>query len=111
MIANVEQINDTCAVIRFMDELTINNAFEIRDCVGKENDRGCTEIVIDMSEVTYIDSTALGTMVAIHKEAKENGQKMVISGVNENFRRLLTLTRLDTFFEVYDSCEDALRCL
>ena len=55
------------------------------------------EIEIDCSEMTYIDSRGLGSLVALHKKT---GLKLVLTTVSENCRRPFTITQLDTLFEL-----------
>jgi len=103
----VEYVNDV-AVIRFVGELTIHNAHNFRAQIEGELAKGYQKVIIEMKEVTYLDSTALGMMVAIYKTARTDSLQIVIAGVNENLRRLLSLTRLNTFFVVFDTYEEAL---
>lgn len=58
-------------------------------------------VVLDMREVTYIDSTALTCFIRLQKRLKENGPGRVqLSGVRPNVRRIFELTNLDQIFEV-----------
>ena len=107
MKSQVEYINDI-AVIRFAGELTIHNAHKVRALIEGEIIKGYRKIIIELELVTYMDSTALGMLVAIYKTIRNDNQKLFIAGVNENLRRLLTLTRLNTFFVVYDTCQEAI---
>ena len=56
-----------------------------------------TEIEIDCSEMTFIDSRGLGTLVGLHKKT---GLKLVLTNVSERCRRPFTVTQLDTLFEI-----------
>lgn len=105
--SQVEYVSEI-AVIRFSGELTIHNAHKVRAQIEGEIVKGYRRIIIELEQVTYMDSTALGMLVAIYKTARNENQKVIIAGVNENLRRLLSLTRLNTFFVVYDTCQEAI---
>lgn len=107
MKSQVEYVSEI-AVIRFSGELTIHNAHKVRAQIEGEIVKGYRRIIIELEQVTYMDSTALGMLVAIYKTARNENQKVIIAGVNENLRRLLSLTRLNTFFVVYDTCQEAI---
>ncbi|HYB61640.1 MAG TPA: STAS domain-containing protein [Methylomirabilota bacterium] len=70
---------------------------------GKKN------IVLNMSNVTYIDSAGLGTLVASHHSAKTHGASLKLSNLGQKFQEVLQVTKLLTVFEVYDSEAAAIR--
>ncbi len=106
----IEYVNDI-AVIRFSGELTIHNSQKAKSFINDQFLKGYNKIILVMQDVTYIDSTALGMLVALYKTTRTENQQIVISGTNENLRRLLQLTRLNTFFVVYDDFDEALEKL
>jgi anti-sigma B factor antagonist len=59
------------------------------------------KIVLNMANVTYIDSTGLGILVAAHVSAKKQGTALHLSNLGHKFHDLLQLTRLLTVFSVY----------
>ncbi len=66
------------------------------------------KIVLNMSNVTYIDSSGLGMLVALHVSARGQGAEMHLSNLGEKFHDVLQLTRLLTVFNVYDTEADAI---
>jgi anti-sigma B factor antagonist len=61
------------------------------------------KIVLNMSNVTYIDSSGLGMLVALHVSARGQGAELHLSNLGEKFQDVLQLTRLLTVFSVYDT--------
>lgn len=59
---------------------------------------GVTRLVIDMSGVAFVDSTALGAFIAVHSHAREAGVEIALVEANHRVRRLLEVTRLGSFF-------------
>ncbi len=63
-------------------------------------DRGHATFFIDLSEVDYIDSSGLGTLITIQKRARKNEGSVTIQGLNGLVKELFTLTRVDKFFNL-----------
>ena len=72
-------------------------------------ENGNTRLIVDLSRLTYIDSGALGALVAGYTTARNQGGNMKLAGPARQFRDQLIMTKLDTVFDVYDTLEDALR--
>ncbi len=70
---------------------------------------GQKKIVLNMDNVTYIDSAGLGTLVASHHSAKSQGAGLRLSNLGSKFQEVLQVTKLLTVFEVYDSETAAIR--
>jgi anti-sigma B factor antagonist len=70
---------------------------------------GKKRIVLDMSNVTYIDSAGLGILVAAHVSAKNQGAALHLSNLGNKFHDVLQLTRLLTIFNVYDTEGEAIK--
>jgi len=70
---------------------------------------GKKQIVLNMSNVTYIDSAGLGTLVASHHSARSQGAGLKLSNLGTKFQEVLQVTKLLTVFEVYDSEAAAVR--
>jgi anti-sigma B factor antagonist len=70
---------------------------------------GKKKIVLNMANVTYIDSSGLGMLVALHVSARSQAAEVHLSNLGEKFHDVLQLTRLLTVFSVYDTEADAIR--
>ena len=64
---------------------------------------GKKKVVLDMSNVTYIDSAGLGILVAAYVSAKTQGASIRLCALGRKFREVLQITRLVTIFEVFDT--------
>lgn len=64
---------------------------------------GKKKIVLNMSNVTYIDSAGLGALVAAHHSSKTQGASLRLSNLGAKFQEVLQVTKLLTVFEVFDS--------
>lgn len=64
---------------------------------------GKKKIVLNMDNVTYIDSAGLGTLVATHHSAKCQGAGMHLCHLGSKFQEVLQITKLLTVFEACDT--------
>lgn len=75
----------------------------LRDEVKKSIADGARKIVLNLGEVTYIDSGGLGTLVALHTTAHNAGGTIKLANLTKRVGDLLQVTKLLTVFEVHDS--------
>ena len=61
------------------------------------------KIVMNMANITYIDSAGLGTLVATFHSARQQGATMKLAHLGQKFREVLQVTKLLTVFEVHDT--------
>jgi len=78
---------------------------KIKDILGQ----GVKRLVLDLGNVSYIDSAGLGTLVAGYTSAQSQGASMKLANLTKRFREQLNITKLVTVFEVYDSVEGAVK--
>jgi anti-sigma B factor antagonist len=64
---------------------------------------GKRKIVLNMDNITFIDSAGLGTLVAAHHSAKAQGASLKLCHLGSKFQEVLQITKLLTVFEVYDT--------
>ncbi len=81
----------------------------LRENVKKLLGENKKDLVLNMSNVTYIDSAGLGTLVAAHHSARSGGAALKLSNLGTKFQEVLQVTRLLTVFEVFDSEAAAVR--
>jgi len=72
---------------------------------------GKKKIVLDLKNVTVIDSSGLGALVTAHSSAKSAGATLRLCNLGTRTNELLQMTRLLTVFEVSDSEADAVRAM
>src|SRR3989441_12820955 len=75
----------------------------IRELLGK----GKTRLVLDLGDVSYIDSSGLGTLVSSFATATGQGGTIKLANLTKRFHEQLNITKLVTVFDVYNSVEEA----
>jgi anti-sigma B factor antagonist len=83
----------------------------LREKVKSLLTEGKKNIVLDLKNVSMIDSSGLGTLVAINSSAKAAGATMRLCNLSSRTDELLQMTRLLTVFEVSNSEADAVRAM
>ena len=68
---------------------------------------GKKKIVLNMENVSFIDSAGLGTLVAAHHSAKGQGASLRLCHLGAKFSEVLQITKLMTIFEVYNTEAEA----
>ena len=68
---------------------------------------GKKKVVLNMANITFIDSAGLGTLVAAHHSAKSQGAALKLAHLGSKFQEVLQITKLLTVFDVYNSEAEA----
>lgn len=68
-------------------------------------------IVVDLSNVTYIDSSGIATLVEGLQWSHSNKKKFRLTGLTPMVKDVFEIARLLTVFEIYDSREEALKAV
>jgi anti-sigma B factor antagonist len=102
-------LNDSSgiSVIRVAGEVDIYTAPDLRYLVNQTIDSGAKDLVIDMSEVTYMDSSGFGTLLGATKRLRPDGGSIGLAACSEAIERMLRITRLDTIFGVFSRVDEA----
>jgi anti-sigma B factor antagonist len=68
---------------------------------------GKKKIILNMDNVTFIDSAGLGTLVAAHHSARSQGASLKLCHLGSKFQEVLQITKLLTVFDVYKTETEA----
>lgn len=71
---------------------------------------GISLIVLDMRDVSFIDSTGLGSIISAYK-TKDKEQTLVLCNIAEGVQDIFKITKLDKFFTIFSSKESAFKAL
>jgi anti-sigma B factor antagonist len=74
----------------------------VRNLLNQSN-----QVVLDLKEVSYIDSGGLGTLVALYASARKVGGEIKLSRLGPRANEVLQITKLMTIFDVYDEVDAA----
>ena len=105
-VLGVDTVGDA-RVVRLGGELDLYNAAEVRSALADASAQFPERIVVDLSEVEFIDSTALGVLIETRARLV-NRDGLLLAAPGLETRRALQISGLDQLFNVHDSVPDAL---
>ena len=83
-------------------------AIQFKDALRRTADAGANRVVLDLSDVEFLDSSGLGALVAAMKQLGP-GCPLDLAGPQPPVERVLRLTRMDSVFSVFADVQTALR--
>jgi len=98
---------DGSVVVSLAGELDLYNAHEVREALIECCAEGPNRLVVDLSGVKFIDSTALGVLIEA-RTRMENRRAFLLAAPGLETRRALEISGLDRHFAVHDSLDAAL---
>ena len=96
------------AVVKLTGRLDLLSAAEVKQQLSKAITDGRKKVVVDLSGVTFVDSSGLGALISGLKAARLAGGDLRIARPGEQARIILSLTTLDRVMRPYDTVEEAL---
>jgi len=81
----------------------------LRDCVNRLVEQGRVKIVLDMRNVTRLDSAGIGMLVSKYLTAYRKGGRVKLLHLTIRGDHLLDITKLSTVFEIFESEDEAIR--
>ena len=95
-------MSSTIQVIEPAGILDSTKAEEFRLMVEQLLEDGADTILVDLKDITFIDSSGLGTLVVLLKRVRNLNRHLYICSINDQVRMLFELTSMDRVFEVYE---------
>ena len=90
-------------IIDLSGRLTMGEACAaIRDEIRDELSQGQRKIVLNLADVSYIDSAGLGELTAAYTTTKNRGGQLKLLNLTKRVQDLMQITKLYTIFDVYD---------
>jgi anti-sigma B factor antagonist len=68
-------------------------------------------VILDLSEVPYVDSAGLGLLVSAFVSRQKAGRRMILSGINPRVQKLFEITRMQDLFLIFSSPDEAIAAL
>ena len=103
------QVGDV-TVIDAAGRITLGEgASSFRDTVRELSAKGDKKILLNLSDVSYIDSSGIGEMVSGFTTVTNHGGQLKLLGLSKRVKDLLQITKLYTVFEVFDDEAAAVR--
>ncbi len=87
-------------VVEVTGEVDVFSSHAFKAALTRELDKGNYSIVVDLSQVEYMDSTGLGVLVAAFKRARQHDGKIALFGLNRQLTKIFDMTGLCRVFDI-----------
>jgi anti-sigma B factor antagonist len=100
----VEKIVDGIMVLDLRGRITLGSETEsLRRKLRETIAAGHNQIILNLGEITYVDSGGLGTLISAFTSTSSSGGKLKLLHLPRGVQQLLQVTRLITVFEIYEN--------
>jgi anti-sigma B factor antagonist len=110
MQLETREVNDV-VVVRVVGDITLGKGGDVllKDKINSLLQQGHRKILVDLGQVSYVDSAGLGQLVSVHATATRHGASLKLLNVTKRLRDLLVVTKLLTVFDTFDTEAAALQ--
>ncbi len=105
---------DAGCLVRLKGDVDMNSSGEVRTAIGcifREAPRGMKALFIDLSQVRYMDSSGIATLVEAMQTCMKQGSRLRLIDLSPAVNDVFELARLASVFEIFPSYTDAARGL
>ena len=107
-----QEIKGDVVVLRLSGQLMGGpDAEAVRDRVAAALAQGFKKLLVDLAEVTWVNSTGLGILISAHIASTQQGGRIVMARVSRRIESIFAITRLSTVFEMHPDESAALQAL
>lgn len=96
-------------ILDLSGKITIGEgSVQLREAVRRLLDDGKKKILLNLGDVTYVDSSGIGELVSSYTTTNNNGGQLKLLNLTKKIQDLLMITKLLTVFETFDNEDSAL---
>jgi anti-sigma B factor antagonist len=107
VVMNVRQVNSLASVIDIQGEVTAFAEKVLMEACAEASTPTTRNIILNFSELEYMNSSGIGLIVTLLIRVNRQKQRLLAYGLNEHYRHIFELTRLNDAIRVYDSEAEA----
>lgn len=100
--------NTDAKIIDVNEDLGSYAAADLRTAIDSLIDESAQKLVVNLSQVQHINSTAIGAMVGAAKRLRQNNGDLKVYGLADNLKRTFDLVGASSVLEIYDSEDSAI---
>jgi anti-anti-sigma factor len=98
---------DDTTIVRVSGEVDLHTSPQLRALLLEAVATSARSLMIDLAEVSYMDSSGVGTLVYVKREVEQAGGRLVLVGPQPRVLSVLEITHLDKFFTIAGSVDEA----
>ena len=99
---------EAATIVRVKGEIDLRTSPQLRKELINLLDDAPGKIVLDLADVSYVDSSGVGTIVELKRRVMRSKGDVILVALQQRVRSLFEITRLDKFFTLVDTVEEAL---
>jgi anti-sigma B factor antagonist len=105
-LLQIEEVSASSAqrILRLTGPILISNFFQFQTLIRTDTSRS---LILDLTEVPYIDSAGIGALVGAYVTRQNGHRSLSLAGVTQRVRNAMQVTRVEQFFQFYDTVEAA----
>lgn len=107
VVMNVRQVNATTSIIDIQGEVSAFAEKVLMDAYTEANSPTTRTIILNFSGLEYMNSSGIGLIVTLLIRVNRQKQRLLAFGLNEHYRHIFEITRLDDAIRIYQSEEEA----
>ena len=93
------KIEDDIQTVKLVGDLDVYSEEDFKEFIEEKIDAN-KDLVFDLQDLDYLDSTGLGMFMIIYNKQKENGKSVKIINTKENIKKLFKITDLSDLFDM-----------
>lgn len=105
--ANVDESTGSYAVVSVRGEIDLHTAPQVHAAINKAVQNGIGAVIVDMSEIEFMDSTALSTFMRARDSLEERGVALRLATPSRAVERIFSVTGFGDYFDIFPSREAA----
>lgn len=99
--------NPARTLVRLGGEINLRTSPDLRAKLMDSLTQCKSRLIVDLTEVPYMDSSGVGTLVELKRNVDRNKKTLVLAGMNPRVRGVFEISKLDRFFTIQDKVADA----
>jgi anti-sigma B factor antagonist len=108
---NVRPLEKNASAIDIGGEVNSFAENTLMDAYTQSSSAGAKTIILNFSSLDYMNSSGIGLLVTLLIRVRRQGQRLLACGLNDHYRQIFELTRLNEAIQVYPTEQDALAAL
>ncbi len=101
------QHHDDRAVVLVSGEVDLATCQQLRDVLAGLVDQGVHYLVVDLEQVSFLDSSGIGVLISVLRRIREHGGSLRLTAPTPHVRRVLELTGVTTLLPTYATLDEA----
>jgi anti-sigma B factor antagonist len=108
---NVRKEHPDASIIEIQGEINAFAENALMDAYTQASTQGTRVIILDFNKLDYMNSSGIGLLVTLLIRVRRQNQRLLACGLNEHYRQIFELTRLNEAIVIYPSVAEALKAV